>query len=586
VNTRSHHLLLALIALAAVLPFLPARNAPFLEWDDLLNLVYNPHWRGFSRENARWMLTTVHDGHYQPLSWLSYALDYSLWGPNPAAMRATNYVLHALCATLFFLIGDELIRRAAPAATSRDRTAAALFATLFWAVHPLRVESVVWLTERRDVLSGFFYLGCVLLYLKDPDKPLRPLCVYCFAVLSKASVITLPVTLLLLDLWPLSRRSWADKIPYFLISAVAGLAGLAGQWDAGALRGLEVGLGERLAFGVHSLWWYAAKTVWPSGLSPYHRVPPGFGLASPSVWGAALGVLAAGAAAWRSRRRAPAATAALLQYAVILAPMAGFARFGHHLVAERYSYLPGLALSALAGAGFLAARHRKPWRVPATAAAAVLVLACGVVAARGARYWSGTESLWKRALEVDPSSAVPRVNLASYYRHANRIDEALAEERAAVALDPRRAKQLSNLGADAVEKKNFIEAERLLRAAVSAEPELAIAHYNLAAALDGRGQRTEALAALEQAARIDFDNPKILNNLGVALSFAGEHARAEAALKRATELAPGWALAHHNRGNALSALGRAAQARAAYAEAARLDSRFGRAGPKTTGADH
>ena len=258
----------ALIGSGALRPFLPALTAPFLEWDDALNLVTNPHWRGFSPPNVRWMLTTLYGGPYQPLSWLSYAFDYTLWGVNPAAMRATNFILHAGCAALLYLVTDALIERASPETSRRERTIAAAFAALCWAAHPLRVESVVWLTERRDVLSGFFYLLTILLYIREPRRPLPPLFSYCLAVLSKASVITLPLTLLLLDRWPLKRRSWKDKIPYFAISAAAGAAGLAGQLDTGMLRGSEVGLGERLAYFVYSTWWYAAKTVWPSDLSP------------------------------------------------------------------------------------------------------------------------------------------------------------------------------------------------------------------------------------------------------------------------------------------------------------------------------
>lgn len=573
-TARSRTALLALLALGAALPFLPALTAPFLEWDDALLLAENARWRGFSAANVRWMLTTLFGGPYQPLSWLSYALDFTLWGANPAAMRAANFVLHALSAALFFLIVEDLIRRTAPSSSSRERLAAALFAALFWAVHPLRAESVVWLTERRDVLSGFFYLLAVYSYLRDPGKPLRPLFAFCLAVLSKASVITLPLTLILLDRWALRRRAWAEKLPYFLIAAAAGVTGLAGQYDTGMLKGAEVGAGERLAFGIHSLWWYAAKTAWPSGLSPYHRVPEGFGPGSPAALGAALGLLALGGFAWAARRRAPAVPAALLQYALALAPMAGLVRFGHHLVAERYSYLPGLALAALAGAGLLAARRRPALRAPASAAAVAVLLACAGMTARASAYWSSTEALWRRALAVDPAAIMPRVNLASYYRRANLVDRALREERVAVALDPGLAPQLNNLGADAIEKRNYREAERRLRAAIAADPGLAAAHYNLAAALTGLGRRGEALKRLEQAARLDFSDAKILNNLGVALSGAGEHGRAEAALRRATELDPSWPIAFHNHGDALTALGRRREAAEAYAAAVRLDPGF------------
>ena len=573
-TARSRNALLALLALAAVLPFLPALNAPFLEWDDAALLAENPHWRGFTFANVRWMLTTMFGGPYQPLSWLSYALDFAVWGPDPAAMRATNYALHAGSAVLFFLIVEDLAGKASPSTGSRDRAVAAAFAALFWAVHPLRAESVVWLTERRDVLSGFFYLLAVRLYLRGPEKPLPPLFAFCLAVLSKASAITLPLTLLLLDRWPLRRRAWAEKIPYLLIAAAAGVTGLAGQFDTGMLKGAEAGAGERLALGIHSLWWYAARTAWPSGLSPYHRLPADFGLGSPVVGAAALAALVVGGLAWTARKRSPAVPTALLHYALALAPMAGVVRFGHHLVAERYSYLPGLGLAALAGAGLWAARRRKDLRAPAAAAAAAALLACAGMAARASVYWSSTERLWRRALDVDPASTMARVNLASYYRRANLVDRALREEQAAVALDPTLAPQLNNLGADALGRKEYAEAERLLRAAIAADPGLATAHLNLASALDGLGRRGEALKRLEQAARLDFSDYKILNNLGVALNAAGEHGRAEAALRRATELNPSWPIAFYNHGNALAALGRRREADEAYAAALRLDPAF------------
>ena len=390
-------------------------------------------------------------------------------------------------------------------------------------------------------------------------------------MLSKASAITLPLTLLLLDRWSLRRRAWAEKIPYLLIALAAGVTGLAGQLGAGMLKGAEAGPDQRLSLGIHSLWWYAAKTAWPSGLSPYLRIPAGFGLGSPSVQAATLAVLALGGLAWAARKRSPAVPLALLHYSLALAPMAGVVRFDHHLVAERYSHLPGLGLAALAGAGLWAARRRPALRAPATAAAAAVLLACAGMAARASAYWSSTEALWRRAVEADPDGAYARASLAAHLRRGGRVEEALAQERAAVALDPGLAEPLNNLGADALGKRDYAAAERLLRAAVAAEPDLATAHYNLAAALGGRGRRAEELAELERAARLDFSDAKILNNLGVALSGAGKHGRAEAALRRAAELAPEWPAPRHNLGNALNAQGRSREAAAAYAEAARLD---------------
>ena len=570
-----------LIAAGAILPFLPALGAPFLDWDDALNLAGNPYWRGFTTPNIRWMLTTLYGGPYQPLSWLSYAFDFTVWGPNPIAMRATNLALHAGCAVLLFSIVETLIKIASPGSAARERTLAAAFAALCWATHPLRVESVVWLTERRDVLSGFFYLLAIFLYVRRRGGSLAPLLAFYCAVLSKASALTLPLTLLLLDAWPLGRLqrdkrgALLEKAPYFVVSLAVGLTGLAGQRTYGTLQGFDkVGAAERLALALHSFWWYAAKTVWPSSLSPYHRVPSGFGLGSPLVWGATLGVLFLSAAVWAVCRRAPAVSVAALHYAFALAPLAGLARFGHHLVAERYSYLPGLSLATLAGAGLMIARRRAAWRVPASAAAAAMLLAYSAMSARGAAYWSGNEALWRRVLAVDPNSNLARINLASFLRREGRVGDALELERAAVAQDPNLCEQLNNLGADAVKKNNFAEGEKLFRAAIAAKPDLATAHYNLAGVLGRRGRHVEALAELEEAARLDTENSDIFNNLGLAFLMAGKAGRAEIALRRAAALYPNSPVAHYNWGNALTALGRPQDALKAYDAAARLDPLF------------
>ena len=527
------------------------------------------------------MLTTLYGGPYQPLSWLSYALDFTLWGPNPAAMRATNLALHAGSAVLLFSTVESLIKTASPDSAPRERTLAAAFAALCWAAHPLRVESVVWLTERRDVLSGFFYLLAVFLHVRRRGGPLAPLLAFNIAVLAKASALTLPLTLLVLDAWPLGRLrrdprgALLEKIPYLAVSLAIGFAGLVGQQAYGTLKSFDkVGAAERLALAFHSFWWYAAKTVWPSDLAPYHGVPPGFGLGNPFVWGAAFGVLALSILVWAARRRAPAAPVAALHYAIALAPLAGLVRFGHHLVAERYSYLPGLSLAALAGAGLLIARRRAAWRVPTSAAAAAMLLAYSAMSARGASYWSGNEALWRRVLAVDPHANIARINLASFLRREGRVDDALELERAAVAQDPNLSEQLNNLGADAVSKKKFAQGEKLFRAAIAAKPDLATAHYNLAGVLGGRGRHSEALAELEEAARLAPLNSDIFNNLGLALLNAGKAAQAETALRRAAALNPNSAMARHNWGNALTALSRHQEALKAYDSATRLDPRF------------
>jgi hypothetical protein len=231
-----------LVALVTFAVFFPALRNEFVNWDDYELLVNNPHYRGLGWEQVRWMFSTFHTGHYQPLSWMTFALDYLIWGMEPFGYHLTNLVLHAANAALFYFLVLRLLSLALsqpPSAPDLGLRTAAGFAALFFSIHPLRVESVAWATERRDVLSGLFFLATILCYLQamtysnDPSHHARwrnkALIVYGLSLLSKASGVTLPVVLLVLDVYPLrrlgggpgmwfgplARRVWWEKVPFF-----------------------------------------------------------------------------------------------------------------------------------------------------------------------------------------------------------------------------------------------------------------------------------------------------------------------------------------------------------------------------------
>src|SRR2546422_2164398 len=240
-----------ILVLVVLTCFLPTLGNDFVAWDDDLNFTENPNCRGLSWSNLRWMLTTVHGGHYQPLSWMTLGLDYVVWGMNPVGYHLTNLLLHAANAVLFYFMALRLLRASVPGGHADGSWALTLgsgFATLLFAVHPLRAESVAWITERRDVLSGLFYLAAVVAYLRDCDGAVpegrrtrkwywASLGLFALALLSKAMAVTLPVILLALDAYPLRRLGavgggwpWAslravvmEKLPFFLLSLAAGI---------------------------------------------------------------------------------------------------------------------------------------------------------------------------------------------------------------------------------------------------------------------------------------------------------------------------------------------------------------------------
>lgn len=499
-----------LVAAAAALPFLPSLGGGFLEWDDALALLSHDNWRGLSPSHLRWMLTTFHMSPWQPLSWLTYALDHAAWGMNPFGYRLTNLLLHAGGAALAFALFDELLRAGAPRTGERDRTLAAAFGALFFAVHPLRVESVCWISERRDVLSVFFYLLALVLYARRArlGGPLwRVWLVFVAACLSKGSAITLPLTMLVLDAYPLKRRAWAEKIPFLAVSIAVGLVGMLGQSTFGDMRTLEqVGLGQRLAVSSYGLWFYLEKTLLPLRLSPVYPVPPGFGLAS--VVPALAAIIAACAGAWALRRRAPAFAAALAHHAISLAPVIGLVRFGEQLVADHYSHLPGIGWGALSGAAFLAAARGRGRALGAGA----IVLAFGAQSAMLAPFWRDDLPLFTRGAALQPGSRYAHANLAHALRKAGRVDEGAEHERLAIELDSGNWMLRSNYGTWLLAK----------------------------------GRTGEAIAKLREAHRLQPGSPEVRKNLSLAvfargneLGRAGRLPEAEAAFREVLTLAPG-----------------------------------------------
>src|SRR5213594_1613602 len=284
-------LLVALFTLAA---FLPALQNQFVNWDDKDNFLDNPHYRGLGWTHLRWMWTT-HLGHYIPLTWMTLGLDYLLWGMNPVGYHLTNLLLHAANAVVFFFVVHRILTRALPSPSERGHALAvsAGFAALVFAIHPLRVESVAWVTERRDVLSGLFYLSAILVYLRACERGARgrgwywlSVAVFGCALLSKSMVVNLPVVLLILDVYPLrrlggfvgwwsepARRVYVEKIPFVLLAAAASAIAVIALSSVPAARSLaQLSVPGRLAVSAYSLSFYLWKTVLPMSLSPLYEL--------------------------------------------------------------------------------------------------------------------------------------------------------------------------------------------------------------------------------------------------------------------------------------------------------------------------
>jgi tetratricopeptide (TPR) repeat protein len=404
-------LIVAVVAAA----FAPVVRNGFVLWDDDLNLTENPHYRGLGAANLRWMFTTLHGGHYQPLSWLTLALDHALWGMDGRGYHLTSLALH--------LANTVLVARLLAALVPRARPLAVAAGTLLFAVHPLRVEAVAWATARRDVLAALFTLLAALAYLRAAAgvragaarRGWLAAAVLAFAasLLSKAQGMTLPLVLLVLDAYPLGRlrvradlwRALVEKLPFVVLASAAGAVASIGAQQVMQRSLAQHGILARAAQAAYGLVFYLAKTLVPVGLSPVYPLGRGVEPAAP-VYAASLAVVGAVTVAVIALRpRFPWALAAWASYVVVLLPVLGFAQAGPQLAADRYTYLATIPLAALVTAGL---RRADGWAVRAAVAAVVVVLA--LATARQTTVWHDSDALWSHAIAVDPANFVAYTN--------------------------------------------------------------------------------------------------------------------------------------------------------------------------------
>ncbi|MBI2525910.1 MAG: hypothetical protein HYV93_07985 [Candidatus Rokubacteria bacterium] len=554
----------ALVFLVTALVFLPGVFGEFVNWDDDRNFLQNLDYRGLDWPNVRWMLTTSHMGPWAPLSWVTLAADYLLWGMSPRGYHLTSLFFHSASATLFLLIARRLLRAAQPGAPEGALRIGAVGAALLFAVHPLRVESVVWITERRDVVSGFFYMLTVLAYLRAVEGRLAGmrlegkywLSLGCFAaaVLSKSMVVSLPAVLLILDVYPLrrlpgeggwtgaaARRVMVEKIPFLLLSAVGGSAAFAALRPWGNMLSLDdFGVAERIAVSAYGLAFYLWKTLVPLGLSPLYGLShPLNPLALPFVTAGAA-VLGLSAAAVIARRRCPWLAAAWCAYVVTVLPVAGVFQNGPQIAADRYTYLPMLGWALLGGAGLAwcasrwiagAAGKRPAGAVLATALG--LVIALAALASRQSLVWQDSITLWRHAVALDPGSMRPRVYLGGALLGAGWLEPAEREFETAVRLDPRDPEALIGLAATLALSGRAQEAMAPAREAARRRPRDAEIQYHLGEVLRAAGHREEALAAYGESSRVRPRSPAGGYRAATMLAEMGRTEDALAALAEA-----------------------------------------------------
>ena len=536
----------------------------FVNWDDPMFIYENSRIQVFDRAHVWELFTSFEAGAYTPLSQLSLTVDHAIGGLNPAGYHLTALLLHALNACLVFLIARRLIQR--PDSDTQSSVVGALLAALFFAIHPMRVESVAWASERRDVLSGFFGLGCVLAYIRyaqspggqqsragtqsfilSPWSPLRWYAISFFlfvcAVISKPMAVTLPVVFLLMDACPLGRlpfswkpadrRQWmgalAEKLPFFGISLLAGLAVINTLLLTGLAAGTrQTGWESRAAQALVANMLYLWKMLLPLNLNPLEKLSVAFHFDQPVVWVGTIVNLAITIVLILFHRRFPGALIAWFAWLVIIFPVLGVAASGLQLTADRYTYLAGIPWCVFLGGVFEEFRNRRRAQLlPAFAALAVLGWFAWLTHQQ-IGVWKNSETLWVHCLRMNPRNGVAWNNLGETASAEGRKAEAIHHYREAVRFDPGRVEAWCNLGAELNDSGRHSEAIEVCRQALRCDPVCAQAHGNLGGAYAHLNNLTAALRHY-QAARILAPSPVAEYNLGWCLALKGD---TESALKR------------------------------------------------------
>lgn len=554
-SRRRQNLLICLGLLALVaLVYWPVWRFGFVNYDDGEYVSENLRVQaGWTLENIKWAFGTFYFENWHPLTWLSYFLDSQLFGINPAAFHLVNVAFHALNTLLLFAVFQRMTGARWPSA----------FVAALFAVHSLHVESVAWVAERKDVLSGFFWMLTLWAYVRYVQERhwgryLVTLLFFALGLMAKPMLVTLPFVLLLLDFWPLRRMAWSgqgglassrdaqsvggrrslgqlvlEKAPFLVLTVVSSVITFLAQHGA-RVTALNLPVPQRIENAVLSYGRYLGKTVWPRGLAVYYPHPGHWPVLE--VVGAALVLVGlTGLSVWQWRRRPYLATG-WFWFLGTLVPVIGLVQVGGQSMADRYMYVPLIGLLAMASWGAIELAERLKAKAGLALIGSAAVLACGLASRVQVGYWHDSVGLFEHALAVTKGSTIAHTSLGDALISLGKTNEAMAH----------------------------------FSAALEIEPEDALAHGNIGNVLLGQGKTEEALARYKQGLQFSPKNPELNHNIGMCLARLGKFAEAVPYYSAALQLRAEYADAYLNLGNALAALGKFDEAIANYATVLRL----------------
>ncbi|MCX6564465.1 MAG: tetratricopeptide repeat protein [Candidatus Aminicenantes bacterium] len=545
--------------------FLQITKHEFILYDDNEYITQNDHvLSGMTIANLKWALFHSYISNWHPITWLSHIVDIEIYGLNPGGHHLTSLIIHIINAILLFYL---LIR-------ITQSWGKSIFVAALFAIHPLHVESVAWISERKDLLSFFFMLLALLSYLSYAKRPgIRRYAVvlifFVCGLMSKQMLMTFPIILLILDYWPLGRfrtgsekkkafipslkNLAAEKIPFFILSVSSGIIALLTQSHGGGAIGSIANYPFllRVQTAILAYLKYAAKVFWPDGLSvhyPYTKTPEYI-----QVSGALLILVTITVLSVIFRRKSPYLMAGWLWYIIMLVPVIGLIQIGQQSSADRYTYIPIIGILIMIGWGVpellnqFKRKHQKRivmGMLPALAMAVVTL--SGIAAWRQTRYWKNSEMLFSHALAVTKNNAVMHSKLALCYMDQNRFENAIGQYKEAIRIDPASFESHNNLANIYNAQDRLAEAIDHYSAAIQINPRSAEAHNNIGVALNKQGRGQEAIAQYLEALSLNEGYPEAHHNLA---SIYGKMGRIEEAIfhdSQAIRLRPHYAEAHRN----------------------------------------
>lgn len=575
--------LLAALAILVVtsIVYSPALKFDFVSWDDGAYVAQNPEvLKGFSPQTLGWAFLNQ-TPYWHPVTWMSHLLDVTVLGPGPHGMHTVNIVIHlANCALLLILL-ERLTRRTALAAS----------ATMLFALHPLHVESVAWISERKDLLSTFFVLLAFIAYHRYTKIGSRSryavvVVAFCLSLMSKPMFVTFPVLLLLLDYWPLARFGSArsilplliEKIPLAFLSGLSAVVTYIGQQQTGTMAKADaLSMGARVANALVSYVAYLRKTAWPTDLAAFYPYPVNWWSGSTLIV-CSLVLISITALVFAFRRQRPYLLFGWLWYLLALLPAIGLVQVGNQAMADRFTYAPliGVFVAAVWTTADVAPRWKNGRSVLGLFGSVILV-SCVVSTRAQLLTWSDSLALWSRVLAVSPDSYYAHSALGDELATRGQSDAARGHQEEALRLRPTDPDAHNSLGILEAERGNLEAATRHFSAALQLNPAFAEAALNLGTAFVKSGRPADAIAAFRQASELLPQDANARRLLGEALMGVESWAEAVDVLRPASDMEPNSAVIHFDLGFALDQMDRRQEAIIHYESAIAVDKSFAEA---------